>query len=262
MLAVYFGIKMHLQGGVNRYFVFMTLSAFVMGLFHKGLIVYMFFLVGILMFFSLKPSTGLFKVKKMRLIFCLIMPFTIVALVISSQLSISGLGALSSFINFEGAEFAANYRAHSVEARATYGVELNLSSLFSFFKSSVVLYVYYLFSPFPWQIRNAMDLYAVFESLMRFVLLYYSVKQWLSAKGDQRQLQGLMIILFLSMSFLWALGTTNYGTAIRHHMLTWWILVVLGVPSFMDALKHIFFIVYHRKHSSPVSLINVSNFDK
>ena len=48
---------------------------------------------------------------------------------------------------------------------------------------------------------------------------------------------GLMLILFFSMSIMWAVGTTNYGTAIRHNMLTWWILVIGGVPPLIKKLN-------------------------
>jgi hypothetical protein len=67
------------------------------------------------------------------------------------------------------------------------------------------------------------------------VLIYFSVKSWHTARGSQRRLLGLMLILYFSMTFMWALGTTNYGTAMRHHMLSWWIIVIivffLGSPA-------------------------------
>ena len=39
---------------------------------------------------------------------------------------------------------------------------------------------------------------------------------------------------------MWALGTTNYGTAMRHHMLSWWIIVIAGFPPLMARLEIIF----------------------
>ena len=71
---------------------------------------------------------------------------------------------------------------------------------------------------------------------MRMILIYFSVKQWCNACGTQRQLLGLMLILYFSMTFMWALGTTNYGTAMRHHMLSWWIIVIVGLPPLMARL--------------------------
>jgi len=237
MLAVYYGIKMHLQGGMNSSFIGLLLSTVIMGLFHKGLIAYAAFLIVFFMIFTLKPSSHLFRVKTLRLSLFLMAPLFVVLLLIVVKLQMSGLGALSAISNMEVGEYASNYRAHSVEARATYGVELDTSSFFSFIISALVLYFYYLFAPFPWLIGSVLDIYAAIEAIMRLVLIYFSIKHWYRARGVQRRLFGLMLILFFSMSFLWALGTTNYGTAMRHHLLTWWTLVILGLPPLMKALR-------------------------
>ena len=76
---------------------------------------------------------------------------------------------------------------------------------------------------------------------MRMILIYFSVKQWRKAYGSQRRLLGLMLILYFSMTFMWALGTTNYGTGIRHHMLSWWIIVIVGLPPLMGKLIRFWF---------------------
>ena len=82
-----------------------------------------------------------------------------------------------------------------------------------------------------------MDVGGSIESMSRMVLLYFSVMHWYHAYGVQRRLLMLMLILFFSMSFMWALGTTNYGTATRHNMLSWWILAIIGVPLLMKMLS-------------------------
>jgi hypothetical protein len=115
--------------------------------------------------------------------------------------------------------------------------------------TSCKLYVHYLFAPFPWQVKNALDTYAAMESILRMTFIYFSVKHWRKAYGVQRRLLGLMLILFFSMSFMWAMGTTNYGTAIRHHMLSWWILVIAGLPLLMESLSRVWVFLAVRNHS-------------
>jgi hypothetical protein len=46
-----------------------------------------------------------------------------------------------------------------------------------------------------------------------------------------------MLVLYFSMTLMWAVGTTNYGTAIRHHMLSWWIIVIVGIPPLIGKLS-------------------------
>ena len=76
---------------------------------------------------------------------------------------------------------------------------------------------------------------------MRMILIYFSVKQWCNACGAQRRLLGLMLILYFSMTFMWAVGTTSYGTSIRHHLLSWWIIVIVGIPPLMEKLSRFLF---------------------
>lgn len=95
----------------------------------------------------------------------------------------------------------------ALQLRALYRVEFETSSLFIFVSSPVTLYVYF------------------------FVLNKALAK---------RRLLGLMLVLFFSMTFLLAVGTSNYGTAIRHYMVTWWILVAIGLPSLLDSLRRLF----------------------
>jgi len=42
----------------------------------------------------------------------------------------------------------------------------------------------------------------------------------------------LLLVLYLLMTMVWSLGTTNYGQAIRHHILSNWLLIVLAAGCF------------------------------
>ncbi|SVE61276.1 uncharacterized protein METZ01_LOCUS514130, partial [marine metagenome] len=145
---------------------------------------------------------------------------------------------LSYLLNQNWLDVVARFRANSIldSGRTTYGVYLDLSSTYMMVYSTLKMYVYYLFAPFPWQVDSLTGLYAGTESIMRMILIYFSVKQWRKAYGSQRQLLSLMLTLYFSMTFMWALGTTNYGTALRHHMLSWWIIVIVGLPPLMARL--------------------------
>lgn len=239
MLAVYLGMKMHLKGGVNIYLAGMVLSAFVMGLFHKGLVIYAFFLIAVFMFWSVRPATSVWRVRKLRALIVIALPVLVVVASGLARMGVPGTEFLAAMLDLDILEATARYRDRAVEARATYGVALDLSSPLMTAYSSIVLYLHYLFSPFPWQVRNVMDIYAAMESMLRLVLIYYSFKSWRNSRGVTRGFLGLMLLLYFSMTFLWAAGTTNYGTAMRHHMLSWWLIVVAGLPSLMTAFSRI-----------------------
>lgn len=239
MLAVYFGVKMHTKGWPNVYFIALILSALGMGWFHTALIVYTAFLVLIFVVWSLKPPTRLWNIKKLRLAAFVIIPLSVVGMVALSRVEMTEGHTLSYLANQNWLDVVSRFREGSInsQGRTTYGINLDLTSSYMAVYSVLKMYVYYLFAPFPWHIENLKDLYVGAESIARMVLIYFSVKSWLNARGSQRRLLGLMLILYFSVTFMWAMGTTNYGTSMRHHMLSWWIIVIVGVPPLMARLE-------------------------
>ena len=239
LLAVYFGLKMHITGGINRYLLFMIISVACMGGFHQALCFYGLFLVVLFLLWSSRPVSRLQNIKKLRLSVLLVVPALILAIPYVTH-EISDLSKLIRGDIADVLEHATSYRDRAKITRATYGVPFNFSSPFMAIYSTLKVYLYYLFAPFPWKVSNALDVYASMESLLRLVFICFALKNWRNAYGTQRRLLGLMLVLYFSMTFLWAIGTSNYGTAMRHHILSWWVLVIAGSPLLMEALKRSF----------------------
>ena len=154
-------------------------------------------------------------------------------------------GCNKVFLTGKGFQYAARYRerltkATSAYARANYGMPLDASSLLNLIKSSSLIYLYYLFMPFPWQISNWLDVYGSFEAIMRFILIIFSILLWVREKNKKnRYIYSLLLFIYVSMTFLWSMGSINYGQAIRHHLLTNWIIITLGTYSIVDFVKRI-----------------------
>jgi hypothetical protein len=238
MLTTYFGIKMHMKSGVNRGFVFFIISALAMGLFHKALIIFSVFLIILFLMWSLRPTSQLWYIKKLRLLAVFFVPVVLGCIVVLTEMGLSG-SAVAMLKNMDVFEAIQRYRDNSPITRASYNVHLDFNSLFTIIYSGFLMYGNYLFTPLPWRIENILDFYAFIEVVLRIVLIYFSVKHWHNSYGSQKRLFGLMLILFFSNSFMWAMGTTNYGTAIRHNLLSWWILVIVGLPPFLERLRAI-----------------------
>ena len=83
------------------------------------------------------------------------------------------LGVLSSVVDLNVQSMTAQFqkRTGSVVGRTTYSIPLDFSSPYTTAHSYFLLYVHYLFAPFPWQIGNALDIFASMESILRMVLL-------------------------------------------------------------------------------------------
>jgi hypothetical protein len=243
ILAVYWGLRFHLEPTKGA-MIFCVFSALIMGLFHKALILYMLFLLPVLFLWFPKkisrfPESRWIFPRKRFIIIGAILILIIGILIMGVPSEIQGLEALSSVFSGKGLKYAVDYRTklmtvQAPDARANYGIMLDTSSVGSLIKTTSLAYIYYLFAPFPWQVTNCLDIYALTESLLRFILIIFSLIYWYKAEGVKRRIWGLLLIIYFSMTFLWAMGTVNYGTSIRHHILTNWIIIILGGPSLLD----------------------------
>jgi hypothetical protein len=106
-------------------------------------------------------------------------------------------------------------------ARATYSVGIDFSSFGAILASYPLVFVYYVFSPFPWMITSAYDAYASLEGAFRLVGFLCFAAAYRKAEIDRRDLS-LVIVVLLAILVVWAAGTVNYGTASRHHTTTIW----------------------------------------
>lgn len=74
---------------------------------------------------------------------------------------------------------------------------------------------YLIFSPLPTDWRNLTDALVFFaDSLVFLVLVIHVFRRPL--KGKEFQLKRIFIYMFLVMTFLFSMGTSNAGTAVRH----------------------------------------------
>jgi len=120
MMTVYYALKIHAQNVMGRNHVSMLVAAFLMGCFHKGLIVYTFFLVVVLTVYALKPERYLNAVLNLVVLLgATFICFAFYSVIL--ELNINGGEVLHSFSAGEVLEFASQYRANAVPSRATYG---------------------------------------------------------------------------------------------------------------------------------------------
>ena len=126
-------------------------------------------------------------------------------------------------------QYADSYQEKVGEARSSFSVTLDLSSPKAALSTAPRVYLIYLFSPFPWEVRRASDAYAASESMLRFALLLSALYGLRSPEQRSRkELNLYLIISFLFVEGVWSAGTANWGTAFRHRILAYPCLLLAG----------------------------------
>ena len=89
---------------------------------------------------------------------------------------------------------------------------------------------YFLFAPFPWMLSAGSDVLGVVDSVF-FFFLFFRIWRQRSLVATRRESM-LVLAVFGAMALTFAMGVSNYGTALRHRnkMLPLLIGVALSVP--------------------------------
>ena len=208
----------------------LLLAALGLGALHNGLVPYAAFLVVFSLFWGLGTGRAAGVIWKRTVL--LLVSAAVLAGVAASVQKMGGAGA--ALASGQALQYAQDYRLHSVqEARAAYEVMLDVSTPAGAASTLPAVLVQYMFAPFPWQIGSPLDIEAMTEGWVRLALLVMSWRAWRRSVGEARSRVGFLFGLFLTMEFLWALGTINWGTAIRHHVLAYGLLVLTGGPGLL-----------------------------
>jgi hypothetical protein len=199
--------------------IFALISFFMMGLLHDGLLPYSFFLVTLSYFYFFYEKTvyGISKAALFAFIiggtlFLMFTNFGNSSSIISSLQTNDSISVFNDKRIYSDRDAGSNY--------AIKGETLNLPTISR-------LFLNYFFAPFPWQIRSISDAYVLVENFLRFILMFYSFILFLSNRMNKKI--SFLLIAYFSLEFLWSLGTTAWGTAIRHHIPAHGILILLGV---------------------------------
>lgn len=239
MFSIYCLIRYLKTDNKFLFFIF-VLFTFLMGMFHVGLSIFAVLLIfgallGMIVLNCRKISTKKAMLKFQTLSFL----FLVLLLIIGSKQfkpDRKNKNLVTSVIAGNILKYSIGNRHQKIltakreNASATYGVEINVNSVPSFLLSTGVAVAHYFAAPFPWKANRLKDIYAVFENLWRIVLIVFSFIS-LFVYRSKRKIIVFLMLSYFAISFIWAMGTVNSGTAIRHHLVAYWLIVLLGVPT-------------------------------
>lgn len=102
---------------------------------------------------------------------------------------------------------------------------MDCRNVLQFIPYTLLRMFYFLFAPLPWEARGIIDLFSfVLDGLLVLILSAYMVKHMKNKQKIPYLIVTMVCILAFAGIFAW--GVRNAGTAIRHRMLVWGILVM------------------------------------
>ena len=251
-LALYAALKIYFHRSIAHWFV-LLLAAVGMGALHGALLVTAVFIIaGTLFLLTSRNRKGVSFTKVL-----LVSPVVILCLFYGFLLFMN----LSSY--GERMEGGLDYAVQkyqegtlAAEQRAGYRTEIEINGLGELIISIPSFLFQYLFEPMPWKIASIVDVVALLENMLRFWLIWnvlkYLVGSYLNKPmfvahnyfGYERFIL-FTFLLYLVIETLWSLGTSNWGTATRHHVPSLGLLLVAGF-----AYRNVTSPKYIRSHKS------------
>ena len=228
-LLIYSSLMILIKQNKN-FWILLFISTLGMGLLHFGLVLYGI-LGAVLTFYFTSIKGG--KVLSIELII-----FYLPLLVLVSY---GGMTLFVEIVPFDFSDGLAaavqSYQAGHNEARAMYVYQPEIDGLLDLLLFMPISFLQYLMEPLPWRIATPLDLALFIENCLRLILIFYAISNLAKVYSFLQTRLFFLIVMFLSLEMLWAIGTVNWGSAVRHHIPALGILVIIGI-CFLDRNFH------------------------
>ena len=253
-LALYAALKIYFHRSIAHWFV-LFLAAVGMGALHGVLLASgIFIIVGTLFLLTSRNRKGVSFTKVV-----LVTPIVILCLFYGFLLftSLTSYGdRLDDGLDVAVRVYQEGTLSDGEYARANYRTDIEIDGLGGLILSLPSFLFQYLFEPMPWKIGSMVDVVALLENMLRFWLIWNALKYLVGSYLNKPMFvahnyfgyERCILLIFLSylvMETLWSLGTSNWGTASRHHLPS---LGLLLVASFV--YRNVIPPKYNRSHKS------------
>lgn len=208
-LSLYFFVKWFVCGGKNRFFILAISLVLAAAYMHSGSIGV---LVGYLVVFTLYDKNR----REIRLGLKSLVGvgvFVVLAAFVINNMEFFGAKFQSLESNTASNVLIERYNSHR-GGRSDYLVGLDVKNVWDVIMYAPLKILYFLFSPVPWEWTDLKDVVAFIIDSSIYLCICIMI---LFRRNDKRSVlkHGLLISL-LTMTFIFALGVTNCGTAMRH----------------------------------------------
>ena len=214
----------------QKFWFLLILATLAMGSLHFGLVLYGILGAALTFYFTSIRSNRAFSLE--------LLIFYVPAI---AFLAFGGINLILELVPFDFENGLASaveaYQAGHNEARAQYSFKPELNSNFDLVLFMPVSFMQYMLEPMPWKVATPLDLALFLENVMRCILIFLAINGLTKVHQVLQTPFLFLVLMFFALEMLWALGTVNWGSAVRHHIPAMGILVIIGI-CFLDQATH------------------------
>lgn len=200
----------------------------VSGLFHTGML---FITIVPVSFWLYRMLRAFVKIKKRTFVAKVLASVLIVLLIGFPLVTGAGLEKVGNLGKLIEPEYLGARHETQARDRAAYLTDLTISSPADLVYAAPAKAVYFLFAPFPWQVSEAIDFVGMIDGLCYLGLVgtgFFGLRQ-IRRKHGRDVYWGVILLLIVAVG-VFAMGTGNYGTALRHRAKLVFLFLILASP--------------------------------
>ena len=208
--------------------IILAMTGFLCGLFFHGAMIVgaiiFVLIVGINTTKKVYSSLINYKINFKALVIFFLFIF-ILSNFLSNKIHVTYLGNFEKSTNLNRLMSKTNV---STRGNASWPEWTKINSISELSYKPVVRSIYFLFSPFPWDIKETKHLIGMFDALLYFYLVYLILCNIKNIWIDPRL--RIILLILLAMVFVFGFGVGNFGTGIRHRSKFAIIFILLAAP--------------------------------
>lgn len=142
-----------------------------------------------------------------------------------SDFNLPYIGGIKTFFNLN--KFIIKINEYLI-GDASYPSWLLLNHDYEFFTKGILKIIYFLYSPFVWDLKEGFHIVGLFDGMIYFVLTIYLIKNFNAIW--ENPIARVFILIFITYLIIYGISIGNFGTAIRHRSKFVMILILLAAP--------------------------------
>ena len=227
LLVAMFGIVNWIKFGGYKS-IFLAIIGFIGAIhFHGVLIIGSFIFLLIVGLSNLKKSLKLMLIGRIKpkALMIIILVLSIFIIYFTNNIAIPYIGDFEQITDMDWVKENINGR---MRGAASYPEWTNINSNIEFFYKGIVRMMYFLFSPFFWDIKKTTHLIGFFDGLLYMALVYLIFKNRKIIWKDPAL--RMILIILVSYIFIFGIGTSNFGAGLRHRTKFIIEIIILAAP--------------------------------